>query len=115
MDKSDIVIVGAARTPMGGFQGALKDKSATELGSAAIAAALQRAGVAGDQVDEVVMGCVLPAGLGQAPASSRGRSAWCSTLSESSARLRPRCCDWDLATAASRQLSQRRAKADRSP
>ena len=75
MDKSDIVIVGAARTPMGGFQGALKDKSATELGSAAIAAALQRAGVAGDQVDEVVMGCVLPAGLGQAPARQASKGA----------------------------------------
>ncbi|MEQ8502043.1 MAG: acetyl-CoA C-acyltransferase [Sneathiellaceae bacterium] len=75
MDKSDIVIVGAARTPMGGFQGALKDKSATQLGAAAIAAAVERAGVAPDRVDEVVMGCVLPAGLGQAPARQASKGA----------------------------------------
>jgi acetyl-CoA C-acetyltransferase len=63
-----IVIVGAARTPMGAFQGALKDISAPELGSVAIKAALERACLAPDQVSEVFMGCVLPAGLGQAPA-----------------------------------------------
>ena len=63
-----IVIVGAARTPMGGFQGELGDAKAPVLGSAAIKAALDRAGVAADQVDEVLMGCVLPAGQGQAPA-----------------------------------------------
>ncbi|MCI4664050.1 MAG: acetyl-CoA C-acyltransferase [Neomegalonema sp.] len=68
-EKEDpIVIVSAARTPMGGFQGALKKKTATELGAAAIKAALSRAGAAAETVDEVVMGCVLPAGLGQAPA-----------------------------------------------
>ena len=63
-----IVIVGGARTPMGGFQGDLKDAAAPQLGAAAIGAALERAGVKPDQVDEVIMGCVLPAGLGQAPA-----------------------------------------------
>jgi acetyl-CoA C-acetyltransferase len=63
-----VVIVGVARTPMGAFQGALKDVSAPELGSAAIKAALERAQLAPDQVSEVFMGCVLPAGLGQAPA-----------------------------------------------
>lgn len=69
MTASDpIVIVGSARTPMGGFQGDLKDVAAPALGSAAIAAALARAGLAPDQVEEVVFGCVLPAGLGQAPA-----------------------------------------------
>ena len=69
MTASDpIVIVGTARTPMGGFQGDLKDVAATALGSAAIGAALSRAGLAPDQVEEVVFGCVLPAGLGQAPA-----------------------------------------------
>ncbi|MFG1224925.1 acetyl-CoA C-acyltransferase [Xanthobacter wiegelii] len=69
MTASDpIVIVGSARTPMGGFQGDLKDVAATALGSAAIGAALSRAGLAPDQVEEVVFGCVLPAGLGQAPA-----------------------------------------------
>lgn len=69
MTASDpIVIVGFARTPMGGFQGDLKDVAAPALGSAAIGAALSRAGLAPDQVEEVVFGCVLPAGLGQAPA-----------------------------------------------
>ena len=63
-----IVIVGAARTPMGGFQGELSEAKAPALGSAAIQAALERAGVAADAVDEVLMGCVLPAGQGQAPA-----------------------------------------------
>jgi len=63
-----IVIVDGARTAMGSFQGALAGASATELGSAAIRAALDRAGVAADAVDDVMMGCVLPAGLGQAPA-----------------------------------------------
>ena len=63
-----IVIVGAARTPMGGFQGALKAVAAPALGSVAIAAACARASVAAADIDEVIMGCVLPAGLGQAPA-----------------------------------------------
>ena len=67
-DQDPIVIVGAARTPMGGFQGALSDATAPQLGASAIEAALGRAGVAGAEVDEVIMGCVLPAGLGQAPA-----------------------------------------------
>jgi acetyl-CoA C-acetyltransferase len=62
-----IVISAFARTPMGGFQGALSGASAVELGAAAVRAAVERAGVA-DQVDQVIMGCVLPAGLGQAPA-----------------------------------------------
>jgi acetyl-CoA C-acetyltransferase len=66
--EDPIVIVGMARTPMGGFQGELSALSAPQLGSAAISAALSRAGVAPDQVDEVIFGCVLPAGLGQAPA-----------------------------------------------
>ena len=69
MTASDpIVIVGAARTPMGGFQGDLAPVAAPALGSVAIAAALERASLAGDDIDEVIMGCVLPAGLGQAPA-----------------------------------------------
>ena len=63
-----IVIVGAARTPMGGFQGELSGAKASELGSVAIRAALERAGVEAAEVDEVLMGCVLPAGQGQAPA-----------------------------------------------
>ncbi|RMH42199.1 MAG: acetyl-CoA C-acetyltransferase [Deltaproteobacteria bacterium] len=64
----EVVIVGGARTPIGSFLGALAPASATELGSTAIRAALDRAGVSADAVDEVYMGCVLPAGLGQAPA-----------------------------------------------
>ena len=63
-----IVIVSAARTPMGAFQGDLKGLTAPQLGSAAIRAAVERAGIASDAVDEVLFGCVLPAGLGQAPA-----------------------------------------------
>jgi len=69
MDTSDpVVIVGAARTAIGGFLGDFKDVPAPGLGAAAIRAALERAGVAADGVDEVLMGCVLPAGQGQAPA-----------------------------------------------
>ena len=63
-----IVIVGAARTPMGGFLGDFKDVTAAQLGARAISAALERAGLKGEDADEVVMGCVLPAGQGQAPA-----------------------------------------------
>ncbi len=67
-----VVIVGAARTPMGGFQGELAGAAASDLGGAAIAAALARAGVPAAEVDELVMGCVLPAGQGQAPARQAG-------------------------------------------
>src|SRR5450756_1961867 len=63
-----IVIVSAARTPMGAFQGELKQFAASELGAAAIRAAVERARIKPEQVDEVIMGCVLPAGQGQAPA-----------------------------------------------
>src|SRR5579863_7033594 len=63
-----IVIVGAARTPMGGFLGDLKDAPAHALGARAISAAVERAGIAAGSVDEILMGCVLPAGQGQAPA-----------------------------------------------
>jgi len=68
MAADPIVIVGAARTPMGGFLGDFKDVSAAQLGARAIAAALERAALKGEDADEVVMGCVLPAGQGQAPA-----------------------------------------------
>src|SRR5262247_2048101 len=68
MSNDPIVIVSAARTPMGGFQGELKDFAAPALGAAAIRAAVERAKVKPEQVDEVIMGCVLPAGQGQAPA-----------------------------------------------
>ncbi|UCH73393.1 MAG: acetyl-CoA C-acyltransferase [Rhodospirillales bacterium] len=66
--KNPIVIASAARTPMGGFQGELAPLTAPQLGSAAIRAALERAQVNGEDVGEVIMGCVLPAGMGQAPA-----------------------------------------------
>jgi len=63
-----IVIVGAARTPIGAFQGDFKDLTAPQLGAVAIRASLERAGLPFESVDEVLLGCVLPAGLGQAPA-----------------------------------------------
>jgi acetyl-CoA C-acetyltransferase len=63
-----VVILSYARTPMGGFQGALSGVSATVLGSTAVRAAVERSGVDGADFDQIIMGCVLPAGLGQAPA-----------------------------------------------
>jgi len=63
-----IVILSYARTPMGGMQGALADVAATDLGATAVKAVVERAGVEGGDVDRIYMGCVLPAGLGQAPA-----------------------------------------------
>ena len=68
MLNDPVVIVSAARTPMGAFQGELKDFAAPQLGAAAIRAAVERAGIKPEQVQEVIMGCVLPAGQGQAPA-----------------------------------------------
>jgi len=88
MLKDPIVIVSAARTPMGGFQGELKDFAAYQLGAAAIRAAIERAGIGSEQVEEVIMGCVLPAGQGQAPArqASLGAglplSAGCTTINK---------------------------------
>jgi acetyl-CoA C-acetyltransferase len=70
-----IVIVGAARTPMGGFQGDLAALTAPQLGAQAIRAAVERAGLKPEAVDEVLMGCVLPAGLGQAPARQASMGA----------------------------------------
>ncbi len=63
-----VVFLSYARTPMGGMQGALADASATDLGATAVKAAVERAGVSGDDIERIYMGCVLPAGLGQAPA-----------------------------------------------
>ncbi len=83
-----IVIVSAVRTPMGGFQGDLKGLTAPQLGAAAIRAAVERAGIAHDAVDEVLFGCVLPAGLGQAPARQAAlgagldKSTRCTTLNK---------------------------------
>ncbi len=66
--SDDVFIVGAARTPMGALQGSLGKVRAPELGAVAITAALEKARLAGEDVEEVIMGCVLPAGQGQAPA-----------------------------------------------
>ena len=68
MTDRTVVIVGAKRTPIGSFQGQFNDTSAVDLGAAAIDGAVKHAGVDGSDVSEVIMGCVLPAGLGQAPA-----------------------------------------------
>ncbi len=88
MPNDPIVIVGYARTPMGGFQGVFKDLPAPALGTAAIQAAVQRAGISAEAVQEVYMGCVLPAGQGQAPArqASLGaglpQAAGCTTVNK---------------------------------
>ncbi|MFC3942567.1 acetyl-CoA C-acyltransferase [Pseudomonas gingeri NCPPB 3146 = LMG 5327] len=86
--QDPIVIVSAVRTPMGGFHGDLKSLSAPQLGAAAIRAAVERAGVAADAVEEVLFGCVLSAGLGQAPARQAAlgagldKSTRCTTLNK---------------------------------
>jgi acetyl-CoA C-acetyltransferase len=67
-ESDPIVILSYARTPMGGMQGALADVQATDLGATVVKAAVERAGISGDEIDRIYMGCVLPAGLGQAPA-----------------------------------------------
>ncbi|WP_256662223.1 acetyl-CoA C-acyltransferase [Pseudomonas sp. F(2018)] len=88
MHNDPVVIVGAARTPMGGFLGDFKDLTAAQLGAAAIRATLERASLAGDAVDEAIMGCVLQAGQGQAPArqavlgAGLPQSVVCSTVNK---------------------------------
>ncbi|QGA50182.2 MULTISPECIES: acetyl-CoA C-acyltransferase [Pseudomonas] len=88
MSNDPIVIVSAVRTPMGGFQGELKSLSAPQLGAAAIKAAVERAGIAPDAVEEVLFGCVLAAGQGQAPARQAAlgagldKSTRCTTLNK---------------------------------
>ncbi|PLX75016.1 MAG: acetyl-CoA C-acyltransferase [Azoarcus sp.] len=83
-----VVIVSVARTPMGGFQGDLSGLTGPQLGAVAIKAAVERAGLSPEQVEEVIMGCVLPAGVGQAPArqASLGAglplSAGCTTVNK---------------------------------
>ena len=75
MSSNDVVILSARRTPIGAFLGALTPLSAVQLGSAAIRAALESAGLPAAEVQEVLMGCVLPANLGQAPARQAGLGA----------------------------------------
>ncbi len=88
MNEDPIVIVGGARTPMGGFQGDLSDVPAPELGAVAIKAALSKAGVAPEDVDDVIMGVVLAAGMKQAPARQASfgagipASAGCTTINK---------------------------------
>jgi len=73
IENDPVVIVGGARTPMGSFQGSLSSLTAPQLGAVAIKAAVERAGVKPEEVTEVLMGCVLPAGQGQAPARQAAR------------------------------------------
>ncbi len=75
MSADPVVIVSFARTPMGGFQGALTGVKATELGATAVRAAVERAGLDPAKIEQIIMGCVLPAGLGQAPARQAGLGA----------------------------------------
>jgi acetyl-CoA C-acetyltransferase len=88
MADDPVVIAGMARTAMGGFQGALADVAAPKLGATAIRAAVERAQLDGTGIDEVIMGCVLPAGLGQAPARQAALGAGlpqgtgCSTINK---------------------------------
>jgi len=88
MSANDVVILSGARTPMGAFQGELSGVSAPQLGAAAIRAAVERAGVAAEDVGETLMGCVLSAGVGQAPARQASRFAGlpdgvpCTTISK---------------------------------
>ncbi|MCF7202610.1 acetyl-CoA C-acyltransferase [Pseudomonas oligotrophica] len=88
MKQDPIVIVSSARTPMGGFQGDLRSMTAPQLGAAAIRAAVERAGVPAESVQDVLMGCVLPAGQGQAPARQAAlgagltRATTCTTVNK---------------------------------
>src|SRR5690348_8899367 len=88
VSPTDIVIVGAKRTAIGSFLGQFTGVPTPTLGAAAIAGAIAQAGVAADQVDELIMGCVLPAGLGQAPARQAAiaadipTSAPCTTINK---------------------------------
>ena len=75
MTTREVYIISAVRTPIGSFGGSLKDLSATQLGAAAIKGALEKAGISGDKVNDVLMGCVLQANLGQAPARQASKLA----------------------------------------
>ena len=88
MSSDPIVIISSARTPMGGFQGMFSDIAAPQLGASSIKAAIERAGLKGEDIQETIMGCVLPAGMGQAPArqASLGagipKSTGCTTINK---------------------------------
>lgn len=111
MKKEHIVIVGAARTPMGAFLGELGTVSAPQLGAAVIAAAIARAGLEPQQIDEVMMGCVLSAGLGQAPARQAALAAGlphgvpCTTINKMcGSGMKAVMLAWDQLTAGSAEL-----------
>src|ERR1700733_8058965 len=88
MAAGETVILAGARTPMGGFQGDLASRTSPELGAVAIAAAVSRSGLKPEDIEETLMGCVLPAGVGQAPARQASRHAGlpdsvpCTTISK---------------------------------
>ena len=84
-----VVICSFARTPMGAMQGDLSGVTSTALGAAAVAAAVARAGVAGDQVERIYMGCVLAAGLGQSPARQAAQVHRTRARGSSQARATP--------------------------
>ena len=73
---NEVYIISAVRTPIGSFGGSLRSLSATELGAIAIKGALEKSGVNPALIDEVIMGCVIQAGLGQAPARQPGKPAY---------------------------------------
>ncbi len=114
MTDDPIVIVAAKRTPMGGFQGALSACTASELGATAIQAAVAQSGLANSEIDEVFMGCVLPAGHGQAPARQAALGAelalttCCTTVNKmcgSGMRAAMHACDSILAGSANIALA----------
>ena len=88
MSNNDVVIAGSARTPMGGMMGSLSSVRSPDLGAISIKAAIERSGLQPADVQEVIMGCVLPAGLGQAPARQASRasgipdSSGCTTINK---------------------------------
>ena len=88
MSSNDIVIAGSARTPMGGMMGSLSSVRSPDLGAVAIKAAIERSGLQPADIQEVIMGCVLPGGLGQAPARQASRasgipdSSGCTTINK---------------------------------
>jgi acetyl-CoA C-acetyltransferase len=98
--SKEVCIISAVRTPIGSFGGSLKDLSATQLGAIAIKGALQKAGLKADQVQDVLMGCVLQANLGQAPARQAARfaglsdSVTCTTINKVCATGGPEHIAW---------------------
>src|SRR3546814_3561230 len=90
MSSDPVVITGIARTPMGGLLGSLSGFTASQLGAYAIKAAVERSGLKPDDVQEVLMGCVLPAGQGQAPARPASRGPGLPATDRNSTRLNSR-------------------------